>query len=672
MFQHLLKPIAREFSGKRAWLDVSRLWQFRNTVMTPGLREACRFCVERFGENGVEARMVPYPADGKTRFGYHPPMPREWEAKSATLSIVKPTEHAQRLTSHGEDGLALCSRSAATPKGGIIAQVVILSDGTREEHYHGRNVKGKIVMTNRQAAAVASLAAKHGAVGIITDTCDRPRMPGYEPPTREIFDGPDAVQWNCLRGSGDTAHLFGFVLSPRIGARLRALVQAGGKPVMVHAEVDARSFKGHSDVVDAVVRGTRPDEELWVLAHISEPGAYDNASGLAVCMEMGRTLEVLFQKRILPRPKRSMRFLFSTEVTGFLPYLEEHKKKWPKVLAGLCIDSVGVDMGKIGGEFVIFRSPDYAPSFIEHLTTEIAEAVHNMRTDYFGDDNYALWPWRMEEFWGNDAFIADPYFDIPTPQLSCWPYRYYHTSKDLPEYISADNLARTGVMCAALFYFLANAGAREAGWVSALTAQKMKERTSAALNAEALRLESGLKSKRSRKALAEASTKLSRCAEYYGLMGCEAAAQALRIAPKSVAAEKSVLQIVRGVCHAAHSERRGALDLLSALVGVAVPDPPKEDDPPEAEQAKKLVPKRDSWRVPEDALLPARQRGELAALRAKPECDGVGFHEVWPWADGRRSIYEIWRRLRYKKDYPLAAMMEFFRIMERAKVVRMV
>ncbi|NOZ22469.1 MAG: DUF4910 domain-containing protein [Planctomycetes bacterium] len=672
MFHHLLEPIAREFSGKRAWLDVSRLWQFRNTVMTPGLRESCRWCVERFKESGVSARMIPYPADGKTRYGTHPPMPLEWEGKSATLSIVKPTKEARRLTSYEEEALALCCRSASTPKGGVTAQVVILKDGTAEEHYKGLNVRGKIVMTERQASAVASLAAKHGAIGIITDTCDRPRMPQYEPPVREVFDGPDAVQWNCLRGTDDTKHLFGFVLSPRIGARLRKLVETGGRPVVVHAEVDARSYKGHSDVVDAVVPGARGDEELWALAHISEPGAYDNASGLAACIEIGRTLEALYRKKILPRPRRTIRFLFSTEVTGFLPYLEQHKKKWPKVLAGLCIDSVGVDMGKIGGEFVVFRSPDHAPSFIEHLTAEITEAVHNMPCDTFGDNNYALWPWRMEDFWGNDAFITDTYFDIPTPQLSCWPYRYYHTSKDLPEYISADNMARTGVMCAAMLYFLANAGPREAMWTAGLTAGKVKERTAVKLNAEVLQLDKSLGKKPSKKALMNAAARLEQCAEYYGLMGCEATAQALRMAPKSVQAERSILAAIKNVSKAADADMHSAIGLLGDLAGKRLPEPPDEAGPPEAEKARRLVPKRDAWRIPEDKLLPAAQRKKLAALRARPDCKGVSFNDFWPWADGRRSIYEIWRRLRYKKEIPLAVMIDFFEIMTRAKVVKMV
>ncbi len=672
MYRHLLEPIARELSGKRAWLDVSRLWQFRNTVLAPGLREACRFCVQRFKANGIDAaRVIPYRADGKSRCGFHPPLPLEWEARSASLSIVRPAGEARRLTSYGEQPLSLACRSGAVPKGGVRAQVVIVKDGTRPEHYRGLNIKGRMVMTDRQASAVAALSAKAGAIGIISDTFDRPRMPGQEPPVRENFDGPDAVQWSCLSGAPDTRHLFGFVLSPRMGARLRKLIESGPGPVVLQAEVDVRSYPGHSDVVDAVVRGTGQGE-VWALAHISEPGAYDNASGVALSIEIARALESLIRRRVLRRPKRAIRFLFSTEVSGFLPYLEQRKRAWPRVLAGLCIDSVGVDMGKIGGEFIIYRAPESAPSFMEHLAAEVAEAVHNMPFDRFGENNYALWPWRLAPYWGNDAFISDAYFDIPTPQLSCWPYRFYHTSMDLPEFISPDNLARTGVMCATLLYFLADAGPREAAWLSALAAAKAKSRIADELNGEVLRRESALSAKRSRAALLDAAVKLNQCAEYYGLIEREAAMQPLRVAPADRAAREAVEESARTVAVATSIELENARHLLGALLGAELPAAPTENENAEAVAARALTPKRDAWRIPEDKLLPAPVRKALAELRARSDAKGVNLHDVWPWADGRRSIYEIWRRLRYKRTYPLGLLVDFFKTMERGGVVRFV
>ena len=671
MFHELLKPIAREFSGKRAWLDVSRLWHFRNTVCTPLLREACRFCVQRFRENGVaNARVVPYAADGKTEYG-PAVIPMEWEPRSATLSIVKPDDQARRVTSLEENALALMSRSAATPKKGIEAQLVILDDGSKTEHYEGVDVNGKIVMTARQGSGVAAPAKEHGAIGVISDTIDRPAMPNYERPLREPFDGPDAVQWNCLPGSGPTADLFGFVLSPRQGQRLRQLAAESAKPVVLRAHVDARRFKGHSDVVDAVVKGSGP-EELWVLAHISEPGAYDNASGLAASLEIARTLQTLIQNGTLAPMKRSVRFLFSTEVSGFMPYLEQHRSKLSKVVAGLCVDSVGVDMGKIGGEFVIFRSPDHAPSYIEDLLGEITEELVHLRADWFGDNNYSLFPWRHEPFWGNDAFIIDPYFDVPTAQLSCWPYRYYHTSMDMPEYISPDNLARGGVLCTTFLHFLACAGEDEAAWLSALTAGKAKTRIADALREEAMAQTKTLGSKPTRAKVAKAMRRVGHCATYHATIETERARQPLSLAAKTARA-KPVDAVVDAVKSCAEAEEAAAQQLLQGLAGISVDRVPPEAQPDATlvAEAQRLVPSRNSWRVPVDAKLPAGVRRGLDELRKRKEAKDVNVAALWPWADGKRSVHAIWELMRHKHPCELRVLVDYFKLMAKGKAVDM-
>ena len=662
MFHPLLEPIARELSGRRAWLDVSRLWHFRNTVCTPSLRQACRYCVDRFKANGIAgARIIPYKADGKTTYGQTVLAP-EWECTTATLRIVAPPEHAQRLTSFEENALAIMDHSAATPKQGVCAELVVLDDGTKPEHYKGLRVRGKIVLTARQGRAVAALAKARGAIGIISDTIDRPAMPNYPKPMREGFDAPDAVQWNTLSGTDATQGLFGFVLSPRVGARLRELAKT--QKVVLEAHVDARSFAGHSDVVDAVVKGSG-NEELWVLAHISEPGAYDNASGLAVSIEIARTLNTMVRSGVLPPMRRSVRFLFSTEVSGFMPYLEQHRARLARVVAGLCIDSVGVDMGKVGGEFVIFRSPDYAPSYIEDLLAEITEAVVHMRSDLFGDDNYALFPWRHEPFWGNDAFITDPYFDVPTAQLSCWPYPYYHTSQDMPQYVSPDNLARTGVVCATFLHVLACAAEDEACWLSALTAGKAKTRIADALRHEVLRLRQQMHARPRRAEVAAAMARLGQCREYHAAVECARAGQPATLAKRMSTPKRQLIDNAADTVRAcADDEARAAAGLLCALVGqpadlrASVPEP----DPTLAEDAAGFVPVRTSWRPRPDAKLPAKTRHALEALRQRPQAKDVDFAAIWPWADGRRTVLDVWRIIQYKQPCDLGLLMDYFRL----------
>jgi len=675
MFDHLLKPIANEFSGKRAWLDVNRLWQFRNTVCTPTMREACRYCVGRFRANGLSgARMVPYAADGETAHGVTV-LPPEWDPRSATLDIVQPAAHARRVTSLEENVLALMSRSGPTPGNGIEAELVVLNDGTKPEHYEGLDVKGKLVMTERQGYGVAALARERGAVGIVSDTFDRPAPAFHERPMRESFDAPDAVQWNCLPGVGPTRGMFGFVVSPRIGQRLRRLVAESSAPVVLRAHVDARLFKGHSDVVDAVVKG-RGREELWVLAHISEPGAYDNASGLAVSIEIARTLKALVRSGALPPMKRSVRFLFSTEVSGFMPYLEERRSRLPQVAAGLCIDSVGVDLGAgAAGQFMIYQSPDYAASYIEDLLGEIAERISDMRTDWFGEDNYSVMPWRYEPFWGNDAFVTDPYYDIPTAQLSCWPYRYYHTSQDMPHCLSPDNLARSGVLCATFLYFLACAGEDEARWLSSLSAAKGKTRVADALHAELWRQRDAWGEGRPSPAKLTASAGgIRQCRHYFASAEADRVRQPAGLAPASRRKSAFFENMVGTVEESAAVEERAALRALADLAGASETPTPRAPRPPKAlaEEAQRLVPRRNSWRpFPENKMPEAVQTG-LKELRERAAAKKVDLNAVWPWADGKRDLLRIWGVVRYKTPCSLGLLVDWFKLLEEGGAVEFV
>src|SRR5437764_1381757 len=87
--------------------------------------------------------------------------------------------------------------------------------------------------------------------------------------------------------------LVGLVLSQNGGRRLRGLVQEHG-PVTVEARVDIRRYAGTHDVVSGIIRGAAdPQDEVWVLAHSAEPGAHDNASGVALCIEVARVFEGL-------------------------------------------------------------------------------------------------------------------------------------------------------------------------------------------------------------------------------------------------------------------------------------------------------------------------------------------------------------------------------------------
>ena len=65
-----------------------------------------------------------------------------------------------------------------------------------------------------------------------------------------------------------------------------------------------------------------PEEEIWAFAHSAEPGAIDNAAGVAVCVEVAEVIEHLIGAGAIQRPRRTIRLLHGYECYGLYRYLE--------------------------------------------------------------------------------------------------------------------------------------------------------------------------------------------------------------------------------------------------------------------------------------------------------------------------------------------------------------
>ena len=85
----------------------------------------------------------------------------------------------------------------------------------------------------------------------------------------------------------------------------------------------------------AEIRGTtKAHEHVVVLAHLQEPGACDNASGVGAQLEIVRTLKHLIDSRRLQRPQRTITFVWGAETTMGRPVegperrgLREHRSR---------------------------------------------------------------------------------------------------------------------------------------------------------------------------------------------------------------------------------------------------------------------------------------------------------------------------------------------------------
>ena len=697
MVREILDAIISELQIKQCLRDIARFWAFRSTVPGPGLRQASEFLCRRHREHGIAAQVIPYPADDRTEWLGGHKSSLEWVPRSARLALVKPEDRAGVICSYAEEPLSLISNSTSTPADGVEAPVVVMHPGAEEAEYQDVDVAGKIILTYVNGFLVEEQALLHGAIGVISDGVCPPWLADH-PPAREPEDVPDLTMWNTFHGRRKERGLWGFSLSPRQGRRLRQIIRESQEPVVLYAEVDAELVEGTSEVVDALLPGgDLAHEEVWVLAHSSEPGARDNASGCCLAVEIARALKALTGQGALPPLRRSIRFLSGVEVEGYLPYIGARLDELDRVVAGLCLDSVGQDVRVCGGETVLFQSPETDPSFVDGLLEHLFSIVAAEPNGRFSADNYDIFPWRTQRYWGNDAFVSEGFFDIPAPQVSGWPDKFYHSALDTPGQMSENALGRVGAIAATYLYLLATAGTREALWFAGLAAQDWKRRICDALSADM----------RPREALDgravpfdEQVSRLRALGRHMGCQARDAVEQVLRLAPSGQPRyayrgepDRMAAQIAgnRALSHAQPRSQQASADgvlveticrmsdalqrfaareseemvaLAAALAGQVAPPTPEALAPGSPAPCWPQVFKRLRWKKPTDDRFSEDGQARLRALRAR--CAGVD--RVWDWINGRRTVGEIWERVQFGGAVPCEVVVAYLELLASEKL----
>jgi len=490
LYNKILEKVQREASGINAKNIVSEIARYHRIQASPGFREAAVYCKRWFEENALDSvNMLEFPADGKQMY-WSLKMPEAWSVKDAELRVVSPKRAERVLCRFRDVPLSLIQRSSRTPAEGIETELVVLEDGTEQMDYHGKDIKGKIVLTSGDLTRVKALAVdRYGAVGIVTD-----RMPEY-PPIRDRMDVKDAVCYTSFWWRKDERKCFGFVLSPAEGEKLRVLVkdlerkkrlrekleddESGG--VTVYAKVEAEFYDGTCEDVTAVIDGAdQPEEEVLVVAHLCHPSpsANDNASGCAAAMESARCLRILISEGVLSRPKRTIRFLLVPEMTGTYAYLATHEEQLPNIIAAINLDMVGHDQEVTKAPLLVERTPEATPSFVNHLLARILKDLTKEAENLGGTERYASFKWAVTPYsGGSDHYIlSDPTVGVPAPMIIHWPDLYYHTSQDTVDKVSSEELKRVIMMTSTYTYFLANAGYEESLWLANLVASEAKKR----------------------------------------------------------------------------------------------------------------------------------------------------------------------------------------------------
>ncbi|MBI4278487.1 MAG: hypothetical protein HY660_08525, partial [Armatimonadetes bacterium] len=398
MDQRWIEAVATTLSGEAAVRDTEEITCHYRSPGSSGYHAATDFVHGRLRQIGFEQVDVErYPLDGETRL-LGQSIPPAWEPLQAELRLLP---EGELLVAYPQVPSCVPWWCPSTPDGGLDVDVVDVGPGVTDADYAGRDVTGKAVLVRhgREGAEkvvwthAVAMAERHGAQGIISDY-----LLVETPPWRTRTGLPEAVQ--LMRLPARWRNPWGLMVDYPAAERLSARCRQGSARVFVR--IAARTFVGEAQNLTATIPGRElPHESVVFISHTSagtRPCA-NCAAGPALMVEIARTLLALMDRGAIPRPRRSIRFMFVSEGLGSLVHFARHPDDLPNVLCALNFDSVGHHQERLKSSLVFYRVPDSLPTYINDLGLWLLDHL----------PKEATWPFKQEGIIPLVSFVSVPY-----------------------------------------------------------------------------------------------------------------------------------------------------------------------------------------------------------------------------------------------------------------------
>ncbi|WP_316785521.1 M28 family peptidase [Pedobacter frigiditerrae] len=382
------------------------------------------------------------------------PMNRNtWEPVNASVTIVG---ESLPLIAYQTNRNMIPINCPSTPVGGITAEVIFVGKGAAAD-LEGKDLKGKIVFADAAAGRLISMAAKAGAIGVM----------GYSVPK---YNQPEKHQTSISFGSMPAnAGIWSLFLSYGVKEKLKAACLKG--KVELKVNIETKIYKAEELTIVANVKGSvKPDERFVYSAHVQEPGANDNATGVGTLAEMARVTATLIKSGKL-KPQRTLTFLWGDEIVSTRRYIVEDTTRAKGILWGMSLDMVGEDTEKTGGTFLLEKMPD--PSAIwtrgtdKHSEWGAGDVKEkDLFPHYYNDfifdicktqGKFANWVVNYNPFEGGSDHT--PFLQNKIPGLLMWHFTdvFYHTDNDRIGAVSATTMKNVGVCALTAAYTLVTA-----------------------------------------------------------------------------------------------------------------------------------------------------------------------------------------------------------------------
>jgi aminopeptidase YwaD len=463
--QGVLNLLADEISGQVMFNNEVRLagapWLRDMSEFSGTLYEAQRMydLVRGYGiettriERSTTDRKVDYPMEGEL-----------W-VTAPEKRLVARLDADTALVASGSSTADLSGELAYIPPGNE-EQLKALLAGPPADRF-----KGKVVlMWNHVRDPLAKLLDGAGVAGVISfNSQDR-----YLDPDQVIYSG----------GSYKGANLkVGMTVSWRQWSEMLEDVQRGQK-ITVRMKTRVERVPDKFEAVYSWIPGTEPDAKGVIFtAHLFEGivkrGANDDMSGCAVQLEILRALNKLIASGELPRPRRTIYFLWPFEISGTYEFIKRHPGFADKLSANFNMDMVGEALRKNNGVMTMSECPDHLPCYTDGLARSVMNYVWRTNDIVYlpdaprGRPGGQFFPRPMVEKNGSDdAFrffihratggsdhicFNNPSVAVPGVELFTWPDQWYHADADTPDKSDPTQMKRIGFIGAALAWVGANA-----------------------------------------------------------------------------------------------------------------------------------------------------------------------------------------------------------------------
>lgn len=455
--RHYLELARAAFSGANALAQVAFMDQFFRWPGNTGFNASIERVEGVLKSAGYVEESAAKPGEVLTYRVEHRPMKQPaWEPVDASVMLVGEPAPVLRFATNRN---MLAINSYSTPDSGIVARLVDVGKGTAAD-YDRVPVRDAIVLVDANVGrAFGEAVQKRGALGVLAYN-----MPAYTQPETHRT----SIQFGSI--PYDSSHKsWGIALSRDAVDRLRAALAKGETRVRVRTQ--SRMYPSDERTLVAEVHGSAAPRERYVLsAHVQEPGANDNASGVGDLTEMAHVLGSLVRGGSIA-PKRTITMLFGLEIAQTRNFLADDSIRTRGVRWGLSLDMTGEDTKKTGGTFLIEKMPD--PSAIwtrgdDHHTDwggrplTKADLIPNYYNDYLIArclDQAATTGWvvRANPFEGGSDHT--PFLEFKKPGALFWHFTdvYYHTDGDRLDKVSEQELTNVGIAALSSVLTLASA-----------------------------------------------------------------------------------------------------------------------------------------------------------------------------------------------------------------------